>query len=633
MAGFQRPWISARRVAHAAAATATVRPFGTLEDLLRPAVWDRLSETERARLLEPYQELIESLAAASGGSPNPSDPRIQAWVADFLAVWLQRAAAAAIQAWLDRAPADAHLVVEGIEGWGKTSLVATLARRAMARRPAPPDYCYVPDPKASGRHMLLTLPAGRAVPFVDRLNAVLQRIAQDWPGSNGTPPANDQSPPASALAALAAFAAAAPAPAAREYLERLHREFQTLLDLKMPYPLLFNGTEAPAGRTPVGGTTGAELGAPVIVTARGFRDITAALLHANGGVLVLTADDLLDRDQPSSVWTTLRAYLRAGEIPPHDAAGPAIPLAVRVIVIGPLDRHRELSKRAEDFERFFRHKVTLEDDVPWPEGDDRARHAEAAYAALAAGVARLYSLPPLDPDGVARLVEEGARRAHEDNRGHLTAEVAVLRDLVVECGHQALAATPPLIAPLPLAGAPPPERQATGADVDAVLAARRRQQGYLARLIREAILAGREIVPTEGMAIGQVNGLSIYSFSPLEACFGAPFRVSATVSASRDPGRQRLVDVAREAKIGDSSYISGSLTMDGYFDWQYGGRRLVYVMARLHFEQEHHFIEGDSAAAASLFAILSALAEVPVLRALAVTAPSACMVRSSPSAT
>jgi predicted ATP-dependent protease len=123
------------------------------------------------------------------------------------------------------------------------------------------------------------------------------------------------------------------------------------------------------------------------------------------------------------------------------------------------------------------------------------------------------------------LVEEGARRAGNLNRTHLTTDLLLLHDLVVEAGRgtQARAAV-----------------ATTGEDVEAALLARRTQQAMYARLIHSAILSGQEITPTSGAAVGQINGLAIYDLHPTEGSFAVPVRISATVS----PGREaRLVDI------------------------------------------------------------------------------------------
>ncbi len=220
-------------------------------------------------------------------------------------------------------------------------------------------------------------------------------------------------------------------------------------------------------------------------------------------------------------------------------------------------------------------------------------------------MAQRYSLPPLDPSGVARLVEEGARRVLDRQRTRVTADLVTLHDLAVEAGRLALARA---------SGTSPQGLVATGADLEAVVERRREQQGSLARTLRDRILVGREIVPTSGAAIGQINGLGVYTSPPAERRVAVPFRISVTAS----PGRERLVDIEREAENVDSSHVSGALTMAGYLAYRYGSQRQISVVARLRFEQEEGG-NGNSASAAALFALLSSLAEAPIYSARAIT--------------
>ncbi|HEX8035115.1 MAG TPA: S16 family serine protease, partial [Ktedonobacterales bacterium] len=82
---------------------------------------------------------------------------------------------------------------------------------------------------------------------------------------------------------------------------------------------------------------------------------------------------------------------------------------------------------------------------------------------------------------------------------------------------------------------------------------------------------------------------------------------------------ERIVDIEREAAAADPNHVRGLLTMEGYLTHRYGQNRRLSIVARVRFEQEHGATGGDSASAAELFALISALAQVPLRRSLAVT--------------
>ncbi|HEX9056855.1 MAG TPA: AAA family ATPase [Ktedonobacterales bacterium] len=556
------------------------RALTTSEELLRRAGWERFSDTERTALLSGYATLAAEAATQSG---DGADIMLQDWVTGLVSARFQPEAAAVVRAWLADAPFDAHLFVGGQPGQGRRSLVASLARQAMASRPAVPDYCYVPDPEALDRATLLTLPHGAGASFAKSLYGALAAIITAWSAGEDAA-AKPAGPDREQLIshALGSVADAAP-DAAHAYLQKLHAALTSLAANESDLPFS-------ADNLPLAHITG-DSGAPVVVASLIRNDIHDLLLRANGGVVVLSASELAGTD---GAWTTLATALRSGSLALKDG-WPVLPLNVRVALFGTGESYNTLYGASDDFGRLFRFEAWCVSVVDW------TNEAEAAYAALADGVAHRYTLPRFDASAVARLVEEGARRADSQNRAHLTTDLLLLRDLAAEAG--ALASARHAAA-------------TSGSDVSAALQRRRALQGVNARRVREAILTGQDIAPTSGAAIGQINGLGIFEFHPSEGNFAAPIRISATATAGRD---ERLVDIEHEARQADADHVRGAMTAEGYLAWRYGQSRPISLVARVRFEQEHGTTGGDSASGAVLFALLSALAQVPIRDSLSVT--------------
>ena len=61
------------------------------------------------------------------------------------------------------------------------------------------------------------------------------------------------------------------------------------------------------------------------------------------------------------------------------------------------------------------------------------------------------------------------------------------------------------------------------------------------------------------------------------------------------------------------------LILSGFLGGRFGGKRPLSLNASLVFEQSYGGVDGDSASAAELFALLSALAEAPIKQCFAVT--------------
>jgi predicted ATP-dependent protease len=113
--------------------------------------------------------------------------------------------------------------------------------------------------------------------------------------------------------------------------------------------------------------------------------------------------------------------------------------------------------------------------------------------------------------------------------------------------------------------------------------------------------------------VGQLNGLSVIELG--DHRFGIPSRVSATVAA----GRGTLESIERETEMGGPIHNKGFLIVAGYLAGKYAQQWPLALRATLTFEQSYDGVEGDSASSTELYALLSALADVPLKQQIAVT--------------
>ena len=331
-----------------------------------------------------------------------------------------------------------------------------------------------------------------------------------------------------------------------------------------------------------------------------FTLLRAGALHrANGGYLVLDARRLLG--QPFA-WEELKRALRSRllriEGPERrfgfgggSALEPCpIPLDVKVVLLGDRLLHHLLSELDPEFLSLFKVPADFDDDVP------RDPASELRLARVAARLCGDEKLRPLDRGGVARLVEESSRWSGDG--GKLSALEDELADLLRECDHVAGAAG---------------RAVATAADVAAAVEARRRRTDRVRRRMLEAIADGTVLIDTAGAQVGQVNGLSVLAFG--RDAFGRPSRITARVRL----GRGEVVDIEREVELGGPIHSKGVLILSSYLGSTFAGDRPFSLSASLVFEQSYGGVEGDSASSAELYALLSALAELPVRQGLAVT--------------
>jgi lon-related putative ATP-dependent protease len=328
--------------------------------------------------------------------------------------------------------------------------------------------------------------------------------------------------------------------------------------------------------------------------------IKAGALHrANGGYLVLQARDLLSH--PRS-WDALKRALRFGvigiesdgdesTIPASASMRPEpIPAQMKAVVIGEPEIYGLLMQLDPDFQDLFTVRADFDADVP------RTPESERYYAEFAGSVARMVHLPGLAPGAVALLIEEGSRRAGDQER--LSARLRGLRQLIVEAGH--------------LASSEGPATTQRSHVARAITSAERRMSQVSDRL--DDMIKRRDImIDTDGAVVGQVNGLTIMSAAGYS--FGKPARITARTA----PGIAGIVNLERETMMSGPAHSKGILILSGYLAGRFAQRSPLSLAGSICFEQIYGEIEGDSASSAELYALLSSLAEVPIKQSLAVT--------------
>ncbi|MBC7098673.1 AAA family ATPase [Candidatus Bipolaricaulota bacterium] len=337
------------------------------------------------------------------------------------------------------------------------------------------------------------------------------------------------------------------------------------------------------------------------VVTTDFTQIRAGSLHrANGGYLVLSASNLL---RFSISWEGLKIALKTGEIRIEDPAqmlGLAsteglrpepIPLDVKVVIIGSPYLYYLLHYYDEDFPKLFTVRSDFDTEMDWTE------EAEEAIARFIR--ARRVEDPqilPFSPSGVAKVVEYAGELAGSQRK--LSTRFASLAALVREASFWAREE-----------GAQSVEAR----HVRTAIEKGRSRHALLAEKVRERIARGKLIVDMSGAKVGQVNGLAVIDLG--DFAFGKPSRITANVFAGKDG----VVDIEREAKLSGKLHTKGVMILKGYLGEKFAAQGPLSLSASIAFEQSYSLVEGDSASAAELFALLSSLSGVPLKQGIAVT--------------
>ena len=334
--------------------------------------------------------------------------------------------------------------------------------------------------------------------------------------------------------------------------------------------------------------------------ATNFRLIKAGALHrANGGYLLLDARNVLM--EPYS-WSALKRTLRRGEIAIEDIArflGLAstvslepdpIPLKVKVILFGDRLLYFLLAAVDPELGEHFKVLADFEDDFA------RTPENEIVLARLLASIARRDGLHELEREAVGLVLDHAARVA--DHASKLSLLTEQLREALIEADYYAREAKRSVI---------------SRDDVERALEARIRRAARLRDKSQEAILEKVALIDTTGAHVGQINGLSVIELGGF--AFGRPTRITCQVR----PGSGKVVDIEREVELGGPIHSKGVLILSGFLAGQYAVDTPMSLFGSLVFEQSYGGVEGDSASSAELYALLSALADVPLRQDLAVT--------------
>jgi lon-related putative ATP-dependent protease len=327
--------------------------------------------------------------------------------------------------------------------------------------------------------------------------------------------------------------------------------------------------------------------------------IKAGAVHrANGGYLVLQAMDTLTTPL---VWETLKRTIRCREvrienlgeqysaIPVATLNPEPIPLDVKIVLVGNPMVYHLLRRADEDFRKLFRVKSDFSVDMA--RSDDCVR----LYARFISSRVRDEQLRPFDKGAVARIVEHGCRLA--EHQGRLSTRFIDIADLLSEADFWA-----------------GKDAAVVRAEhVEQAIEQRVYRSNLIEERVQEAIEEGTILIDTGAAVVGQVNGISVYDLGDYR--FGRPSRITARVSL----GRGQVVNIEREINMSGRIHSKGFAILNGYLHGRYAQDRPLALTASIGFEQTYDEVEGDSASAAELYALLSALSELPIRQGIAVT--------------
>ena len=333
--------------------------------------------------------------------------------------------------------------------------------------------------------------------------------------------------------------------------------------------------------------------------ATDFTLLRPGALHAaNGGYLVLRASDLFTSP---GAYDGLKRALLGNAVRPDDPAirggaatrsldPQAIPLNLKVVLIGPPSLYYQLAQGDEDFSTLF--KVMADFDHSIERTDDN----ELAYATFIAARCKDESLRAFDRGAIGKMIEYGARLAGTQEK--LSTRFGLIADLAREANHWASKGDSDVV---------------SAENVLTAITNRNYLRNRIESSMRERVMDSKQLIASRGEKVGQINGLAVSQVG--DHAFGHPSRITTRTFV----GKSGVVAIDREVNMAGAIHNKGLMTLVGYLGGQYATDHPLSLSAQITFEQNYGGIDGDSASSTELYVLLSSLTGIPINQSIAVT--------------
>lgn len=321
-----------------------------------------------------------------------------------------------------------------------------------------------------------------------------------------------------------------------------------------------------------------------------------SVIDACDGFLAIDAEQLLNQ---AGLWDNLKKFLDFGTLLIHrNAPGldsfiikpTPITAPVKVILIGTDAIYDKLCEIDESFLDLF--NISAEFDFSMPATGENI----LATVGYIDRIVKSDSLLPISDDGISRLLFYSSWFAEQ--RNELTTKLSYLADLVHEAHYWASLDH---------------QDQITARSIDRAIDQRNYMNSLTETKINEEITSGEMIISLSGSKVGVINGLAIMDRG--NASFGTPTVISVSVA----PGTEGIVNIEHEAGLSGEIHDKGLLILEGYLRKHYAKSFPLSMYAGICFEQSYAEVDGDSASSAELFALLSAIGDIPLRQEIAAT--------------
>ncbi|OON97840.1 MAG: hypothetical protein ATN36_02455 [Epulopiscium sp. Nele67-Bin005] len=321
-----------------------------------------------------------------------------------------------------------------------------------------------------------------------------------------------------------------------------------------------------------------------------FTDIQAGLLHrVRGGFLILDAQDVAENME---VWLTIREVLLEGSLNLKNIISGAtlnpqkISMPIKVIIVGNYQIYEVLSSYDKHFRELFQVKVEFEDEVDYTPKLVEQIGSKINYQC------EEENLPPLTCEALLELIKYTQIRAKTSIK--LSTDLTKLKSLVREASTFS-------------------KKYITIEEVGKVLEIHKVMRDRVLQNMKENYHNEVVMINVKDRKVGQVNGLAVYQIE--DENFSCPIKITATTYK----GKRGLINVEKVSGLSGNIHNKGVEIIEGFLGYHYAQEFEPNISCKICMEQNYTQVDGDSASAAELFAILSSLSNLSINQSIAVT--------------
>ena len=324
-----------------------------------------------------------------------------------------------------------------------------------------------------------------------------------------------------------------------------------------------------------------------------------SIIKANGGYLILYIEDVIKNYKS---WESIKSVIKSGVLSIESMRNQLdlltitslkpspIPVNLKIILIGSEYIYRVLYEHDNEFKYLFKVKVDFDSEI---EKNDANVYK---LAECISNHCRENKIRHVDRSGVSTIIEYSSKIA--GSRKKLSSNLDGITDIINESNIWADIQKSKYI---------------SSEHIKKAIRENKKRNSLIEDKFLEVYENKRLMIDTQGEAVGQINGLSVIEVGGHR--FGRPCRITASTYM----GKQGIVNIEREARLSGSIHDKGVFIIGGFLGARYASKIPLSMSGHICFEQSYGSIDGDSASAAELLALLSSISGTKMKQSIAVT--------------